>query len=170
MMVNVFLAVLGVLLLVLGWKVFWLFVGVVGFALGLQMVQLVLGPQPFWILWVAGLVCGIIGAILALFFQKLAIGIGGFMAGSTIALHLSLMTGYDAGVLVALIGGVVGAVALYLLFDWALIILSSVVGTTFIIEAMGRQAPYAPVLSAVLITAGVIFQARLLIVSRKGGH
>ncbi len=99
-------------------------------------------------------------------------GLGAFQRGMpdgrTIALHLTLMMGYDPGALVALIGGVVGVVALYLLFDWALIILSSVAGATFIIEALGRHAPYAPVLSAVLIAAGVIFQARLLIVSREG--
>jgi hypothetical protein len=167
---TIVLAVSGLALLVLGWKLFWLFVGLIGFAAGLQAVQLYLGPQPFWVLWAAGLVCGIIGAILALFFQKLAIGIGGFVAGSTIALHLTMMMGYDPGALVALIGGVVGVVALYLLFDWALIILSSVAGATFILEALGRHSPYAPMLSAVLIAAGVIFQARLLIVSRKGDH
>ena len=167
---NLLLAASGVVLLVLGWKLFWLFVGVLGFAAGLQVAQLVFGPQPFWVLWTAGLVCGIIGAILALFFQKLAIGIGGFVAGSTIALHLTLMMGLDPGALVVLIGGVVGVVALYLLFDWALIILSSLVGTSFIIEALGRHAPYAPALSAVLVAAGIIFQARLLIVSRKGNR
>jgi len=165
---NLLLAASGVVLLVLGWKVFWLFVGMLGFAAGLQAAQLYFGPQPFWVLWAAGLVCGIIGAVLALFFQKLAIGIGGFVAGSTIALHLTLMMGHDPGALVALIGGVGGVVALYLLFDWALIILSSLVGTSFIIEALGRHAPYAPALSAVLVAAGIIFQARLLLASRKG--
>jgi hypothetical protein len=169
-MVNVVMVVSGVVLLVLGWKLFWLFVGVVGFAAGLQAAQLYFGPQPFWVLWAVGLVCGIIGAVLALFFQKLAIGIGGFVAGSTIALHLTLMMGYDPGALPALIGGIVGAVAMYLLFDWALIILSSVAGATMIIEALGRHAPYAPALSAVLMAAGIIFQARLLMVSRKGDH
>jgi len=167
---NLLLAASGVVLLVLGWKVFWLFVGMLGFAAGLQAAQLYFGPQPFWVLWAAGLVCGIIGAVLALFFQKLAIGIGGFVAGSTIAIQLMLMMGHDPGALVALIGGVGGVVALYLLFDWALIILSSLVGTSFIIEALGRHAPYAPALSAVLVAAGVIFQARLLIVSRKGNR
>ena len=166
-MANIFLAVLGVLLLVLGWKFFWLFVGVVGFAAGLQAAPIVFGPQPFWMLWAAGLMCGIIGAILALFFQHLAIAIGGFVAGSTIALHLMLMLGYEPGALIVLIGGAVGAVALYLLFDWALIILSSVVGATFIIDALGWQFPYASVLLMALIAAGVVFQARLLIVSRK---
>jgi hypothetical protein len=71
---------------------------------------------------------------------------------------------------VTLIGGVVSAVTLHLFFDWALIILSSLARATFIIGALGRHAPYAPVLSAVLIAARVIFQARLLIVSRKRDH
>jgi hypothetical protein len=165
---TIVLAVLGVALLVLGRKLFWLFVGAVGFAAGLQAVQLFLSPQPFWVLWAAGLVCGVIGAVLALFFQKLAIGVGGFVAGSTLALHLTIMMDYHPGVLVTVIGGVLGAVALYLLFDWALIILSSLVGAGLLIEALGPHAPYAPVLSAVVVAAGVIFQARLLIVSRKG--
>ncbi len=169
-MVTVFLAVLGVLLVVLGWKLFWFFVGVVGFAAGLQAVQLYFGPQPFWLLWAAGLVCGIVGAILALFFQKLAIGIGGFVAGSTIALHLMLMMGYNPVELVTLIGGVVGAVALYLLFDWALIVLSSVMGATLIIEALGWRSAYSAVLFVALVLAGALFQARQLVVSRKGGR
>jgi hypothetical protein len=167
---TIVLAVFGVALLVLGWRLFWLFVGVVGFAAGLQTAQWVFGPQPFWMLWTAGLICGIIGAILALFFQKLAIAIGGFAAGCTVALHLTPMMGYHPGTLVTLIGGVVGAVALYLLFDWALIILSSVAGATLIIDAIGRNTPHAPVLSALLIAAGVIFQARLLMVTRKRDH
>ena len=167
---TIVLAVAGVALLVLGWRLFWLFVGVVGFAAGLKAAQWVFGPQPFWMLWTAGLICGMIGAMLALFFQKLAIAIGGFVAGSTIASHLVLTLGHDPGVWIALIGGVVGAVSLYLLFDWALIILSSVAGATFIIDAIGRHAPYSPVLSAALIAAGVIFQARLLIVARKIDH
>jgi hypothetical protein len=164
---NFLLVASGVVLLALGWKLFWIFVGVLGFAAGLQTAQIFFGPQPFWVLWAVGLMCGIIGAVLALFFQKLAIGIGGFVAGSIIALHLTLMMGHDPGAVVALIGGVGGVVALYLLFDWALIILSSLVGASFIIEALGRHAPYAPALSALLVAVGVIFQARLLIVSRK---
>jgi hypothetical protein len=167
---NLMMAVSGALLLLLGWKLFWLFVGVMGFAAGLQAAQLYFGPQPFWVLWASGLVCGIIGAILALFFQKLAIGVGGFVAGCTLVLHLTLMMGYHPVALVGLIGGAIGAVALYLLFDWALIILSSLIGTAFIIEALGRHTPYAPVLSVLLIVAGVIFQARLLTASREKDH
>lgn len=165
---NLLMVVSGGVLLALGWKVFWLFVGLVGFAAGLHAAQWVLSPQPFWMLWAAGLICGLIGAILALFFQHLAIAVGGFAAGSTIALHVMLMMGHDPGALIVLLGGVIGAVTLYLVFDWALIVLSSVVGAMLIIEALGPQIPYAKALLAIIITAGVVFQARLLIASRQG--
>jgi hypothetical protein len=169
-MENVSLAVLGAMMLVLGRKLFWLFVGVIGFAAGLQASQFYFGFQPYWILWTMGLIGGIIGALLALFFQHVAIVVGGFAAGATLALHLTAMLGQNGGFLIALIGGVVGAVALYLLFDWALIILSSLIGGTFIIQALGWRSVYAPVLFLVILVAvGVMIQTRLLMTSRKGG-
>ena len=161
------LAVLGSLLLVLGWKLFWLFVGVVGFAAGLQVANFYFGLQPFWVLWMIGLICGIFGAVIALFFQHLAIAVGGFVAGSTISLHLMTLIGPKAGMLTLIIGGIIGAVALYLLFDWALIFLSSVIGAALMVDALAWRYPYSMALVLALSAAGVIFQARLLIASRK---
>lgn len=170
MNMTLLLGISGMALLLFGWKLFWLFVGVAGFTVGLQTAPWILGPQPLWILWAAGLICGLIGAVLALFFQHVAIAVGGFVAGSTIAFRLMLMLGHDPGAVILLTGGVLGAVALYLLFDWALIVLSSMVGATLILEALGRQIPYAPVLLSVAIVAGVVFQVRLLMTSRPAGR
>jgi hypothetical protein len=167
-MENVIFAVLGAVMLVLGRRLFWLFVGVVGFAAGLQAAHLYFSPQPFWVLWAVGLVGGIIGALLAVFFQHVAIAVGGFVAGATLAVHLTAMLGQNAGALIALIGGFVGAVALYLLFDWALIVLSSLIGATFIVEALGWRTVYAPTLFLVILVAvGVMIQTRLMLASRK---
>jgi len=169
-MENVGLIVLGAMMLVLGRKLFWLFVGVIGFAAGLQVSQLYFGFQPYWILWSIGLVAGVIGALLALFFQHVAIIVGGFAAGATLAFHLAAILGQNAGTPIVFVGGIVGAVALYLLFDWALIVLSSMIGATFIIQALGWRSIYAPVLFlVVLVAVGVMLQTRLLLASRKGG-
>jgi hypothetical protein len=169
-MENVGLIVLGAMMLVLGRKLFWLFVGVIGFAAGLQVSHLYFGFQPYWILWTIGLVAGVIGALLALFFQQVAIVLGGFAAGATLALHLAVMLGQNAGFVIVLIGGIVGAVALFLLFDWALIVLSSLIGATFIIQALGWRSMVAPMLIlVVLVAVGVMIQTRLLLASRKGG-
>jgi hypothetical protein len=42
-----------------------------------------------------------------------------------------------------------------------------VAGATLIVEALGPRLPYAPALVMALAAAGVIFQARLRMASRK---
>lgn len=167
-MANIVLITMGIALLAVGRKLFWLFVGIGGFAAGVQVADLFFSPQPFWILWAVGLFCGIIGTLLALLFQQLVVAIGGFAAGSSIALQLMYLLGLNAGGWIVLIGGVAGAMALVLFFDWALIVLSAGVGASFILEAFGWRLPYASVLYMALIAAGVFFQVRLLITSRRG--
>ena len=167
-MQQVFTAVVGIMLLTLGWRLFWMFVGVLGFVAGLQMAQSLWVQQPFWMLWVAGLVCGFFGAILALFLQHLAVAIGGFVAGGILALQLAAMLGYGGNALIALIGGILGAVALVLFFDWALVVLSSMVGAALVVDAIaGSRFPYEPWLFVAVAAAGVFFQSRLLAASRK---
>ena len=164
-------AVVGLMLLTLGWRLLWMFIGILGFAVGLQAAQAFFGQHPFWMLWAAGLVCGVIGAVLALFVQHLAVAVGGFIAGVFLALQMVTMWGYTANGLIVLIGGVIGAVALVLLFDWALVVLSSMVGAAFVVNALADlQFPYQPWLFLVVAAAGVIFQSRLLLASRRPTH
>lgn len=171
MMQQVFEAVVGILLLTLGWRLFWMFVGVLGFVAGLQIAQSLWVQQPFWVLWAAGLVCGFFGAILALFLQNLAVAIGGFVAGGILVLQLVAMLGFSVNGLIALIGGILGAVALVLFFDWALVFLSSMVGAAFVVDAIvGSRFPYTPWLFVAVAGVGVVLQSRLLIASRKPRH
>ncbi len=89
----------GLAVLLLGRRLFWLFVGAAGFAVGLHVAPMVLnGPE--WLMVVAALVLGILGAVLAIFFQWLAIGLAGFAAG------------VHGGLAAAAALGFVGAVAL----------------------------------------------------------
>jgi hypothetical protein len=164
---TIVLALLGALLLLGGRRLFWLFVGVMGFAAGLQAVPMIAGYPSFAVLWVVGLIGGILGALLALFFQHVAIAVGGFLAGAVTGSHLMQLLGYHPSPLIALIGGLVGTVALILLFDWALMVLSSVVGAALIIDALGLQRPLAPLLFMALAAAGIIVQARLPATDKK---
>ncbi|MGA6925271.1 MAG: hypothetical protein WBY88_06290 [Desulfosarcina sp.] len=164
---TVLVVLAGLAMLTLGRRLFWLFVGLAGFVAGLQAAHLFFDPGQFWMLWAAGLLCGIVGVLLALFVQHLAIIVGGFLAGVTITIHLMPMLGHDAGVWIPLIGGILGVVGLYLLFDWALIVLSSVVGAALIVEAVGQRFPYLSVLFIILVAGGVVIQSLLLMASRK---
>ena len=153
--------VLGLMLLGLGRRLFWLFVGCIGFVAGLHMAQFYLGLQPVWMVWGIALLFGLFGALLAMFFQTLAIGLGGFAAGTTITAYIASMLGYAAVPAIIFIGGIAGAILLFATFDWALIGLSSVAGATLIVQSLNVHSWFEMVLYTVLIFAGIVFQATM---------
>jgi len=155
----------GVIILTLGRKLFWLFVGGVGFIAGIHVAAGAFYGQPGWIVFLIALLVGLLGALLAVFLQRFAVILSAFLAGSFLVSNLIGMGGWQMGQmfwLLALIGGVIGALAAYHFFDWALIILSASTGAAVITENLGLGAPLSIVLPAVLFIAGVAVQARLM--------
>ena len=73
--------VVGVAMLFLGRKLFWLLVGVIGFLIGLMVATDLFQAQPEWIILLVALVGGVIGALLALFVQNIAVAAAGFLLG-----------------------------------------------------------------------------------------
>jgi NADH:ubiquinone oxidoreductase subunit 3 (subunit A) len=66
-----------------------------------------------------------------------------------------------------IIGGVIGAVVLFLVFDWALIFLSTLTGATLIVQ-MVTFKPWVEIsLFLALVIAGVIFQAKTMTGKRR---
>jgi hypothetical protein len=156
-------ALLGALILFLGRRLFWLCVAAVGFAAGVELApRLIHEPSPLLALTIA-LVLGFIGALLALFLQKIAIAIAGFFAGGKLALAIAAafaqQTQYFG--LTFLIGGIIGAILLLVVFDWALIVLSAVVGAYLIQSAIALPPTGAGILFLVLVVVGVLVQAGL---------
>jgi len=156
------LIITGAAALLLGRQLFWLFIAVIGFTVGFTFAQTALVDQHQWMIWALGLAAGIVGLLLALFIQKLAVGLGGFAAGAYVAMQLAFIGGHElhpAGVLLA---GVAGAVLLYIFFDWALIVLSSTAGAGLILEGV----PELPIpdlgLFWILTILGVIVQTVLM--------
>jgi hypothetical protein len=109
----------------------WVFVAGIGFVTGLALAPDLLPGQPEWLILLAALVAAIVGAIIAIFAQKLTIGLIGFVAGGGVGLQLLRkmgMVGEGTGWIAYLIAGIVGLVLMLVLFDWALILLSSLAG------------------------------------------
>lgn len=156
------LIIAGIAALLLGRQLFWLFIAAVGFTAGLTFAQTALIDQPQWMIWALGLAAGIIGLLLALFIQKLAIGLGGFAAGAYVAMRLAFLWGHELHPAAVLLSGVVGAVLLYIFFDWALIALSSAAGAGLILEGV----PGLPIpdlgLFWMLTILGIVIQTLLM--------
>ena len=123
--------IIGILLLVVGRRLFWLFVACVGFTSGYHFVQQIWAIDSSAMVLVLSIAVGALGAIIAIFFQKAAIVVAGFAAGGYIVLNFfNQFAGLPAQMvwLPYIFGGIVGAITLFFVFDWALIFLSTMTG------------------------------------------
>jgi hypothetical protein len=60
-----------------------------------------------------------------------------------------------------IIGGLIGAVLLFILFDWGLIALSSLSGASLIVHSINFQSHALPLLFAVLVVVGILVQVQM---------
>jgi len=156
--------VLGVAALTLGRKLFWLFVGVVGFVIALSVAVPLFQDQPDWVALVAALVGGLLGAVLAIFVQKIAVAIAGFLIGGYVLVWLSTLLGLGLEAwnwALALVGGVLGSVLSASLFEVALILLSSVAGATLIAGALDFRPAVTALLFIALVVIGLTVQIKM---------
>ncbi len=160
----------GVALLAVGRKLFWLFVGLIGFMWGIRAGAHFFPGQPEWMVVAIALTAGVLGALLALIFQWFAIGLAGFSVGAYIVLRLLHISGWETGQaywILFVAGGVLGALLIIILFDWALIILSSLAGAGLITESLHVEQGSETLLFIGLFLAGVLLQSRLMKMTRS---
>ncbi|HEY2381411.1 MAG TPA: DUF4203 domain-containing protein [Terriglobia bacterium] len=160
---------IGIAILLLGRKLFWLFVAAIGFAAGVELApQIIHQPAPMVTLIIA-VVLGLIGALLAFLLQKLAIAVSGFLAGGWFAIRVyTLLSMHVTNTqVVFIVGGILGAILFLALFDWALILFSSVVGARFIATAIVLSQTSRSILFILLIVVGIVVQSSMLSPARR---
>ena len=157
--------VVGAIILLFGRKLFWLLVAAIGFAAGVEVApHFVHEASPIISLSFA-LVLGFVGALLAMFLQKLAIGVAGFLAGGRLALAIAaafFVHHEGSSTIVFVIGGIVGAILLLIFFDWALIAVSSMVGAYLIESAFILPPAGTTILFLALTVIGILLQAGMV--------
>ena len=157
---NIFL---GTILLFLGRKLFWLFVGIAGLLVGMELSAELLSDQPDWVRWLVSIGAGLLGALLAVVAQRIAFAIGGFFAGAYIALRIveQLDLSVNPNIL-AVVGGVIGAVVAAMVMDAAIIVLSSLVGSGAIVQALNLHQPVRSFLFVGLAVVGMVIQFKMM--------
>ncbi|MEX0787359.1 MAG: hypothetical protein WD906_06060 [Anaerolineales bacterium] len=152
-------------LLFLGRKLYWFFVGAVGFIVGLTLAAQWLQGRSELVILLVGILIGVVGAVLAMFLQRVALTLAGFLAGGYVALGLTGLAGGEAlrvTLLPFLLGGAVGALLILFLFDWALILLSSLTGSSVIVQSLDLGPTLQVLLFLVLLAVGIASQASLM--------
>jgi hypothetical protein len=150
----------GIVLLLLGRRLFWLFVGIVGFftvyQLSLDSLH-VASPELF-------------GILLAIFVQKVAVGAAGFLVGAWMAagfLGLAVEGGphtlaaSPGTIALVLLAGILAAILALRLFSLALIVLSALAGAGLIVETAHFTGSSRTLLLVVLTLVGIAVQAGL---------
>ena len=153
---------IGAALLLFGRRLFWLFVGGVGFIVGFNFAGQVLQGQPDWMILAVAIVVGLLAAVASIFLQRLVVAIAGFFAGgyflsavATVAMHNpSPAVPWIAFV----VGGIVGAILTAALLDPALILLSSLAGATAIAQNAPLEQANKGILFIVLLVVGLVVQ------------
>ena len=156
---------IGALILLFGRRLFWLFVAAIGFAMGVELAPYLLQHPPPWLALALAIVLGILGAMLALVLQKIAIAIAGFLVGGHLATTIMVAfvnTQAQYFGLTFIIGGIIGALLLLLLFDWALILFSSIAGAELIATNLHLPPTGTTILVIVLTVFGIVVQSAML--------
>src|SRR5215831_16986575 len=104
----------GAAILLLGRRLFWLFVAAIGFALGAEIApRIIHQPAPLTTLVIAAAL-GLLGALLAVLIETFAIAAAGFLVGGSLAngVYASLAGHVRNVELVFIVGGILGAILL----------------------------------------------------------
>ncbi len=153
----------GLSLVFFGRRIFWVFVGMIGFIAGMHLAPMIAPDQPQWVILVIGIVCGIVGAVLAILLQRVAVAIAGWSAGGILASRLAAefgLTDPTISWVAFVIGAVIAAVIISLLFDWALIVLTTLSGALLVCDGLAFPPMVEWMIGAVLVIVGILVQAR----------
>ncbi len=159
----------GAVLLTAGRQFFWLFIGCIGFAAGLQYAPGLWDITSPLLLILLSIVTGIVGALIAVVFQKIAIGLAGFAGGGFMAVNLLRYLNLESDTLVWLsyiVGGIIGAILLFMVFEWALIIVSAFAGAMVVIQTVDLNPRMIPWLLIALFVFGIVIQTLLFLRAR----
>jgi hypothetical protein len=154
--------IIGVVILFFGRKLFWLCVAAAGFALGAEIAPHIIQEPSSILGLVVALVFGVLGALLAIFLQKVAIAVLGFLAGGYLAGAIGAAFFVHSGqyyTIIFLVGGIIGTFLLLAVFDWALIVASSLIGAYLIQRPIVLPPIGSTLVFIALVILGILVQA-----------
>jgi len=155
-------AAVGVAVLLFGRRLFWLFVAAAGFAVGLRWAGAAFAGQPEWVALLVALAAAVVGALLAVSLQLLAIAVGGFLGGVYVAHTVMGAVQGPTQVpdwVVTVLAGAAGAILLLWLWDWAVVVLSVLTGAALLAPLVPLDHALQSLVFVVLVAVGIAVQA-----------
>jgi hypothetical protein len=169
---TILTAILGLVLLLRGRKLYWFFIGLVGFIVGV-FIGFTFVTAGGWLRWALIIGLGVGFALLARLAQKIMAVVTGALVLAGIGYMLPPVSWpVAARYIVTAILGFIGAIIGLKLFDWALIIASALLGASLLNGALPMvtklaglttlSVPIQWLILAGLVVVGIFFQAMSL--------
>jgi len=154
--------IIGGIILFLGRELNFLFAGAMAFLIGVRLTPMLPSQWPDWTEWAFMIGLGIIAALLTFVDDRGGFAISGFLAGGYIMAEYYTPNMLVIPVIPFLLGGVVGALVLGLFTDWAMIILSSLIGGYYLTTLFRLAETPRVLITAALIIIGAVVQAIIM--------
>lgn len=158
--------ILGIISLFFGRRLFWIFAALIGLSVGLILGAEVLQGQALLIRVIVAIAFAAICAMLALYAEKIMIILAGFFGlgvlGYLIANLFKLPSLFHWLLFIGL--GILGAVLISRYMEWAIVIISSLVGAIMVGAGLGGFTHFNFLVDLLiflgLLAAGIFFQSR----------
>jgi hypothetical protein len=151
-------------LVLAGRKLFWLLLGAIGFLIGLELATWIAFHSEL-VLIIATIGLGVVFALMGIFLESVAIGMAGFLGGGLTLMRMASLMGLDSAVarwITFIVGGIIGAVLIVRLFNWALITISSIAGASMIASGLYLHQGIRPLIFLAIAVLGILFQGLLM--------
>ncbi len=159
--------VIGGILLFLGRELNFLFAGAMAALIGFRLTPLLPPQWPAWSDAAFMLTLGVIAAIIVLVNERVGYFLSGFLAGGFLLIEYYAPNLLTVPLLPFIVGGVIGALILGLLTEWALILVSSGIGAAYVLNLF-RLNPTAEILiGAGLFIIGAVTQVVIMQAQKK---
>jgi hypothetical protein len=155
--------VLGAVILLAGRNLFWLVIAAIGFFVGVEFASIGMAGYSTVLILAVGLAAGLIGALLAIVFQRVGFALAGFYAAVFVTLVYATKLGFvGVSPVVLLVIGLAAALLVALLTDWTIIVLSAVAGAVAITSVFALPPAVDVICSLGLAALGVAVQGSTL--------
>jgi hypothetical protein len=142
--------IIGAIVLFLGRELHFLFAAAMAILIGFRLTPLLPPGWPVWSQYAFVAVLGVLAAIFPLIHERLGYVVSGFLAGGYLLVEYYAPGVLTLPLLTFLIGGVVGALFLGLFTEWALMLVSSIMGAYYVGSYFAL-----PWITQILVTSGL---------------
>ena len=154
--------VIGGILLFLGHELNFLFAGAMAALLAFRLTPLLPVQWPWWSDYVFIIAIGVIAAVVVLLNERVGYFISGFLAGGLLLVEYFSPNTLIVPWLIYVIGGVIGALVIGIFTDWALILVTSLIGAAYLLNLFVLPPTLEILIGAGLFIVGAVTQVVIM--------